>query len=105
MDYSLSGSSVHGILQARLLEWVAISCSILSFYFQFVGSIHLERVLNLSNVFSASIEMIRCVSLILSMWNIILLDFYVLIHLFIPRDKFYFVMEYDHCNVLLDLVC
>ena len=27
MDYSLPGSSIHGILQARLLEWVAISFS------------------------------------------------------------------------------
>ena len=27
MDCSLSGSSVHGILQARILEWVAIPCS------------------------------------------------------------------------------
>ena len=27
MDYSLSGSSTHGILQARILEWVAISFS------------------------------------------------------------------------------
>ena len=27
MDYSLPGSSVHGILQARILEWVAISFS------------------------------------------------------------------------------
>ena len=27
MDYSLPGSSVHGILQARVLEWVAISFS------------------------------------------------------------------------------
>ena len=27
MDYSLSGSSVHGIFQARILEWVAISYS------------------------------------------------------------------------------
>ena len=27
MDYSLTGSSVHGILQARILEWVAISFS------------------------------------------------------------------------------
>ena len=27
MDYSPSGSSVHGILQARILEWVAISFS------------------------------------------------------------------------------
>ena len=27
MDYSLPGSSVHGILQARILEWVAMSSS------------------------------------------------------------------------------
>ena len=27
MDYSLLGSSVHGILQARILEWVSISFS------------------------------------------------------------------------------
>ena len=27
MDYSLPGSSVHGILQARILQWVAISFS------------------------------------------------------------------------------
>ena len=27
MDYSLQGSSVHGIIQARVLEWVAISFS------------------------------------------------------------------------------
>ena len=27
MDYSLAGSSVHGIFQARILEWVAISFS------------------------------------------------------------------------------
>ena len=27
MDYSLPGSSVHGILQPRILEWVAISSS------------------------------------------------------------------------------
>ena len=27
MDYSLPGSSVYGILQARILEWVAISFS------------------------------------------------------------------------------
>ena len=26
MDCSLPGSSVHGIFQARILEWVAISC-------------------------------------------------------------------------------
>ena len=27
MDYSLSGSSIHGIFQARVLEWLAISSS------------------------------------------------------------------------------
>ena len=27
MDYSLPGSSLHGILQGRILKWVAISCS------------------------------------------------------------------------------
>ena len=27
LDYSLPGSSVHGILQARILEWVAIFSS------------------------------------------------------------------------------
>ena len=27
MDYSLPGSSVHGIAQARMLEWIAISFS------------------------------------------------------------------------------
>ena len=27
MDYSLPGSSVHGILQARILQWVAIPFS------------------------------------------------------------------------------
>ena len=27
MDCSLPGSSVHGILQARILEWVAMSSS------------------------------------------------------------------------------
>jgi len=29
MDCSLPGSSVHGLFQARILEWVAISFSIL----------------------------------------------------------------------------
>ena len=27
MDYNLPGSSVHGVLQARILEWIAISFS------------------------------------------------------------------------------
>ena len=33
MDYNLAGSSIHGILQARVLEWVAIAFSSEAFYF------------------------------------------------------------------------
>ena len=32
MDYSLPGSSVHGIFQARVLEWVAIAFSEMEHY-------------------------------------------------------------------------
>ena len=32
MDYSLPGSSVHGIFQARVMEWVAIAFSVHSSY-------------------------------------------------------------------------
>ena len=34
MDCSLPGSSIHGIFQARVLEWVAISFSNLKAYHQ-----------------------------------------------------------------------
>ena len=33
MDYSPPGSSVHGIFQARVLEWDAIAFSISLYYF------------------------------------------------------------------------
>ena len=33
MDCSLPGSSVHGIFQARVLEWGAIAFSVTSIYF------------------------------------------------------------------------
>ena len=33
MDCSLPGSSVHGTFQARILEWIAISFSIYTYYF------------------------------------------------------------------------
>ena len=35
VDCSPSGSSVHGILQARILEWIAISFTVVSFNFKF----------------------------------------------------------------------
>ena len=36
MDRSLPGSSVHGIFQARVLEWVAIAFSEKNIYFCFI---------------------------------------------------------------------
>ena len=36
MDCSLPGSAIHGIFQARVLEWVVINFSALIFEFQFV---------------------------------------------------------------------
>ena len=41
MDHSLPGSSVHGILQARVLEWGAIAFSDLLHYCQINGSLKL----------------------------------------------------------------
>ena len=37
MDCSLPGSSVHGIFQARVLEWGAIALSVLSNYIPYNG--------------------------------------------------------------------
>ena len=37
MDCSLQGSSVHGIFQARVLEWVAIAFSTSEYYVLFLG--------------------------------------------------------------------
>ena len=51
MDYSLPGSSIHGILQARILESVAIS-----FSKEFMKANDLESLLSGSLVFSRGEE-------------------------------------------------
>ena len=45
MDYSLPGSSVHGILQARTLEWVAILFSRRSSWGLNPGLLHCRQIL------------------------------------------------------------
>ena len=47
MDCSLTGSSVHGIFQARILEWVAVSFSRRSFLTQGLnlGLLHCRQML------------------------------------------------------------
>ena len=37
MDCSLPGSSIHGIFQARVLEWGAIAFSTVSLYFYLIS--------------------------------------------------------------------
>ena len=37
MDHSLPGSSIHGIFQARVLEWGAIAFSICLTYYQYIS--------------------------------------------------------------------
>ena len=44
MDCSLPGSSIHGIFQARVLEWVAIAFSEITvvLYYLFMNECHVE---------------------------------------------------------------
>ena len=37
MDWSLPGSSVHGVFQARVLEWGAIAFSVTEDYIMFIS--------------------------------------------------------------------
>ena len=61
MDCSLPGSSIHGICQARVLEWVAIAFSVLDgrnainscitkYHFSVVPGIHFLAFLYVSNI-------------------------------------------------------
>ena len=71
MNYSPPGSSAHGILQARILEWVVI--------FPIQG--WMSRCWILSNAFSASIKLIMWFfSFLLLMWYITLIDLHTLNH-------------------------
>ena len=48
MDFSPPGSSIHGILQARILEWVAISFSNISPYIFLIGALTYNKYGNMS---------------------------------------------------------
>ena len=48
MDCSLPGSSVHGILQARVLEWGAIAFSICSCYIRIILNVIFKQMYVLS---------------------------------------------------------
>ena len=50
LECSLSGSFVHGIFQARVLEWVAISFSKISVNIGQFGNLATEKVTNKENV-------------------------------------------------------
>ena len=48
MDCSLPGSSVHGIFQARILEWVAVSFSGDLFQVEFLEGFEISEVIDIS---------------------------------------------------------
>ena len=50
MDCSPSGSSVHGIFQARVLEWGAIAFSIAINYLPLIHSVTMDKSLNVSEI-------------------------------------------------------
>ena len=56
MDCSLPGSFVHGIFQARVLEWIAIAFSIYCTYFLIMYTEFSYLVCVLSAAFSSSLE-------------------------------------------------
>ena len=56
MDYSLPGPSVHGIFQARVLEWVAIAFSILQCIIGLKLSIQKTKIMASSPITSWQID-------------------------------------------------
>ena len=56
MDCSLPGSSVHGILQARILEWVAISFSKVILHLITKRNSSINRILQFDMVFYCSVS-------------------------------------------------
>ena len=107
MDCSLPGSSLHGILQARVLEWVAIF--LLQGIFPTQGSSpglpHCRRILYcLSHQGSPVIDMYDPIFLIL--WVYFLLGFFLRL-CFLPRDvPLAFVIQLVWwCKVLLTFAC
>ena len=63
MDYSLPGSSIHGIFQARVLEWGAIAFSTMEYYsdLKYKGNIAICKMwMGLENNVA---QMITCVQL------------------------------------------
>ena len=93
MDCSLPGSSIHGIFQARVLEWGAIA-------FSGISGCYI-----LSNAFSSFTELIMYFIFILLKWFIPLIDLWILNYTFTFGIKFHLFMVYDPFNVLLNSVC
>ena len=86
-DCSPPGSSVHGILQTRILKWITISsfCVFIiydlvisryidSFYNLFPERFYLKCVINLANAFYDSEIIMWFLLLILLMWGLMLID-------------------------------
>ena len=112
MDCSPPGSSVYGILQTRILEWVTISSScvfiiydlfilrcIHSFYNLFIEKFYPKCITNLSNAFYDSELVMSFLLLILLMWWLMLIDLQIWNH-FSSLEYVFLIMVYYPLNVL-----
>ena len=82
MDHSPSGSSVHEILQARTLEWIAISFS--SYMY-----VHVTVFLNIFTTFLFSVS-----APTISVWRAYATDY---LYFFLFENLFYFIILAFKC--------
>ena len=75
MDCSLLGSSVHGVFQARVLEWGAIAFSDIKYYIVFIDSSTIENIHLLSDV-QIVFYLIPLSSLLYNVWDCIFILFF-----------------------------
>ena len=75
MDCSLPGSSVHGVFQARVLEWGAIAFSDIKYYILFIDSSTIENIHLLSNV-QIVFYLIPLSSILYNVWDCIFILFF-----------------------------
>ena len=95
MDCSLSGSSVHGIFQARVLEWVAIAFSVSCMSCLYVLEISPLSVVSFAIIFSHSED---------CLFTLLIVSFAVQMLLSLIRSHlFSFYFQYSKRWVMEDL--
>ena len=112
MDCSLPGSSIHGILQARVLEWGAIAFSVITVQYMLIASYHClltkaPSFYPLFDIFDSTIYLsLYCVSinklLYLQLFSI-LLSFNLYTRVKQSTHHHITVLRYSESNLMLTL--